>query len=66
MKTIIAALALLLAGSAMAEKVCSNVYNPYSGKWEYQCVDRDENDRRAPVCRQQYDPYNRVWVTVCD
>jgi hypothetical protein len=67
MKTFIAVMAtLFVVGAAYADKVCNNVYNPHSGKWEYQCVDRDDNDRRAPVCRQQYDPMNQVWVTVCD
>lgn len=66
MKTVLVIMGLLVAGSAMAEKVCSSVYNPHEQKWEYQCVDRDGNDRRMPVCRQVYDPHNQVWVTVCD
>lgn len=61
------ALALTLwITAAHAEQVCQSVYNPMSGRWEYQCVERGGYDRSGPVCHQEYDPMNQVWVTVCN
>jgi len=51
----------LLALPASAEQVCSSVYNPMTGRWEYVCV-----EGHVPVCHQEYDAMNQVWVTVCN
>jgi hypothetical protein len=44
-----------------AAQVCTNVYNPFTHSWEYQCV-----DGHTPQCHQEYDAFNHVWVTVCN
>ncbi len=66
MKKIALILGLLLTVAASADQVCTNVYNPHTNRWEYQCVERDDRDRSAPVCHQEYDAFNNVWVTVCN
>lgn len=53
-------LLMLMSVPAFAAQVCTNVYNPHSMQWEYQCV-----EGRTPQCRQEYDALNRRWVTVC-
>lgn len=61
-------LALFLALPANATKVCQSIFNPYTGKFELQCVDRGPPKPigQPPICRQVYDAMNNVFVTVCD
>jgi hypothetical protein len=56
----------LLAFPVAADQVCTSIYNAMTGQWEYQCVERPDDDRRQPVCHQEYDAMNQVWVTVCN
>jgi hypothetical protein len=61
MKTLLLAALFALSLPASAAQVCTNVYNPMSGKWDFVCT-----DGHFPQCSQVYDPMNRVWVTVCN
>lgn len=61
MKNFIIAALFAIALPASAAQVCTNVFNPMSGNWEYQCV-----QGHVPQCHQEFDAMNMVWVTVCN
>lgn len=63
MKTLI--VAGLLFGATAAYATCEDVYNPFSGQWEYQCTPQPSAPR-PPSCHQEFDPLNSRWVTVCN